>query len=139
MAEALLAFAILGVALAGLAPFVVTQFRLIHMLETRFQGNPVTRKSLSFLPNRANPAQSYYSVPWKNPRMQSLFGRAAITVGTPIITDSQGNPIDDYTNTYEGTPAKANTLTIYGSTFTYTDMTGDPTSIVINVDVEPSS
>ena len=59
MAEAILAFAILGIALAGLAPFAVTQLRLIHKLETRFQGNPVTRDGQPFLPNQTNPAQTY--------------------------------------------------------------------------------
>ncbi len=113
MAEAVLAFAILGVALAGLAPFVVTQLRLIHKLETRFQGNPVTRNGQPFLPNQTNPAQTYYSVPWKNPRMQSLFSRAAITIGSATITNTQGNAVDDYTNTYQGSPTKTNTLTIY--------------------------
>ena len=139
MAEAVLAFSILGIALAGLAPFVVTQLRLIHKLETRFQGNPVTRDSQSFLPNQANPAQTYYSVPWKNKRMQALFGRAAITIGSPIITSVEGVAVDDYTNTYQGSPPKVNTLTIYTFTPTYTDMTSDPSSIVVNVDVEPSS
>ena len=47
MAEAILAFAILGIALAGLAPFVVTQLRLTHKLETRFQG-VVTRDGQPF-------------------------------------------------------------------------------------------
>ena len=45
--------------------------------------------------------QTYYCVPWKNPRMQSLFGRAAITIGSATIT-KQGNAVDDYTNTYTG-------------------------------------
>ena len=98
MAEAILAFAILGTALAGLSPFVVTHLRLIHKLETRFQGNPVTRCGQPFLLNaktQTNTAPTYYCVPWTNPRMQSLFGRAAITTArrpsrtpraTPLMT-----------------------------------------------------
>ena len=139
MAEAILAFAILGVALAGLAPFVVTHLRLIHKLETRFQGNPVTRHGQPYLPNQANPAQTYFSVPWTNPRMRALFGRAAITIGSATITDARDNPVDDYTNSYQGSPPKANTLTIYNYAFTYTDMTSDPQSVVVNLDVNPSS
>ena len=84
-------------------------------------------------------AKTYYSVPWKNPRMQGLFGRAAITVGSTTITDAQGKAVDDYTNTYQGSPVKANTITIYNSTFTFTDMTSDPSSVVVNLDVKPSS
>jgi len=137
MAEAILAFAILGIALAGLSPFAVTQLRLIHKLETRFQGNPVTRCGQSFLPNQTNTPQTYFSVPWKNPRMQSLFGRAAITIGSATITNAQGNAVDDYTNTYTGN--RPNTLTIYNYTLTYTDMTSDPQSITVNLDVGPNS
>ncbi|MGC8639344.1 MAG: hypothetical protein ACP5XB_05630 [Isosphaeraceae bacterium] len=144
MAEAVLAFAILGVALAGLAPFVVTQLRLIHKLETRFQGTvtvTIDGKAKSFLPNQASPAQTYYCVPWKNPWMQILYGRAA------ILSNSSTNASDDYTTTYTGhppQPSKTNTLTIYSSppynpSFTYTDMTSDPQSIMVYVDVEPSS
>jgi hypothetical protein len=134
MAEAILAFAILGTALAGLSPFVVTHLRLIHKLETRFQGNPVTRCGQSFLPNQTNTPQTYFSVPWKNPRMQSLFGRAAITIGSATITNAQGNAVDDYINSYTGSPTKSNTLTIYNYTFVYTDMTSDPQSITVNLD-----
>jgi hypothetical protein len=137
MSEAVLAFAILGIALAGMSPFVVTQLRLIHKLETRFQGNPVTRGGEPFFGNQ--PANTYYSVPWKNPRMQSLFGRAAITAGSATITDAQGNAVDDYTNTYQGSPVKANKIIIYNYTFSFTDMTSDPSSVVVNLDVEPSS
>ncbi len=114
MAEAVLAFAILGIALAGLSPFVITQLRLIHKLETRFQG-VVTRNGQPYLPNQTIPRQTYYSVPWKNPRTQSLFGRAAIAIGSATITNAQGNAVDDYTNTYQGSPPKTNTLTIYSS------------------------
>ncbi len=134
MAEAILAFAILGIALSGLAPFAVTHLRLIHKLETRFQGNPVTRSGQQFLPNQANAAQTYYCVPWTNPRMQSLFGRAAISIGSPILLNAQLKAVDDYANAYTGSPAKSNTLTIYNYTFTYTDMTSDPQSIIVNLD-----
>ena len=73
----------------------MTHLRLIHKLETRFQGNPVTRCGQPFLPNaktQTNTAQTYFCVPWKNPRMQGLFGRAAITTARR----PQGNAVDDY-------------------------------------------
>jgi hypothetical protein len=141
MAEAILAFAILGTALAGLAPFAMTHLRLIHKLETRFQGNPVTRNGQSFLPNQANAAQTYYCVPWKNPRMRSLFGRATVTI-------DQSNAVDDYNNSSSGT--KTNALTIfyatsntpppmiyYSQTLTYNDFTSDPLQFTIYLDVVP--
>ena len=108
----------------------MTHLRLIHKLETRFQGNPVTRCGQPFLLNaktQTNTAPTYYCVPWKNPRMQSLFGRAA-------ITNDPGNAVDDYTNSYTGSPPKSNTLTIYNYAFVYTDMTSDPQSITVNLD-----
>ena len=39
MVEVILAFAVFGIALAGLFPFVLTQLRLTRKLETRFQGD----------------------------------------------------------------------------------------------------
>jgi len=145
MAEVILAFAILGTALAGLSPFVVTHLRLIHKLETRFQGNPVTRCGQPFLPNQTNTAQTYYCVPWKNPRMQSLFGRATVTID-PL------NAVDDYYSNASPGVYKPNTLTIFYTTsntnppliyynqkLTYpnNDFTSDPYAFSVYLDVVP--
>lgn len=131
MAEAILAFAIFGIALAGLFPFVLTQLKLTRKLESRFQGDvysykDVARQHLAY-PDHPNLAQTYYAVPWKNPRMQSLIGGA-------LITTDRGNAIDDFTsqslNNMTSHPA-----TIYDYQITYPDMTGDPT-ITVNLNVE---
>ena len=131
MAEAIMAFAIFGIALAGLFPFVLTQLKLTRKLEARFQGDVISYKDVArqypVYPNHQNQAQTYYDVPWKNPRMQSLIGGA-------LITTNQGNAIDDYTsqslNNLTSYPA-----TIYNYQITYPDMTSDPT-ITVNLNVE---
>ncbi len=142
MAEAVLAFAILGIALAGLAPFVVTQLRLIHKLENRFQG-VVTLNGQPF--NQTTPAPAYYCVPWKNPRMRRLFGRGTVT------TDPT-NAADDYTSASSSTQPK-NTLTIfyatggaipvpyYSQTLTWPDFlaASDPNPFTVYLDVVPNS
>jgi hypothetical protein len=138
MAEAILAFAILGIALAGMAPFAVTQLRLIHKLETRFQGNPVFRDGQPII--QTNKAPTYFCVPWKNPRMRSLFGRATVTI-------DPSNAVDDYTTVSLGSNNKKNTLTIFYTTntttiyysqiLTWTDFTSDPQAFSVYLDVVP--
>lgn len=124
MAEAILGFAILGVVLAGLFPFVLTQLRMTRKLESRFAGN-VTFREQSFMTGGA-----YYCIPWKNPRMRALFGGASIT------TDAQ-NSVDDFTPTHIGGNKRA-PVTIYGFQITYPGSTGDPeVSVDVNVEVSP--
>jgi hypothetical protein len=131
MAEAIIAFAIFGIAMAGLFPFVLTQLRLTRKLEARFQGDVISYKDVArqhqVYPDHQNQAATYDTVPWKNPRMRSLIGGA-------FITTDQGNAIDDYTsqNLNNLTPTP---VTIYNYQITYPDMTGDPT-ITVNLNVE---
>jgi hypothetical protein len=131
MAEAIIAFAIFGLALAGLFPFVLTQLRLTRKLEARFQGDVISYQDVArqypVYPDHQNQAQTYYAVPWKNPRMRSLIGGASIT------TD-QGNAIDDFTSQSLGnlTPTP---VTIYSYQITYSDTTSDP-AITVSLNVE---
>jgi hypothetical protein len=133
MAEVVLAFAIFGIALAGLCPFVLTELRLTRKLEVRFQGNLSYDRDGSgqygqqVLPNSQYPAQIYYAVPWKNPRMRSLVGGAAIT------TD-QANAVDDYVAVNPG-PVTRTPATIYNYQIIYTD-SGDDPQVVVDLNVE---
>jgi hypothetical protein len=133
MAEAILAFSVFGIALAGLFPFVLTQLRLTRKLETRFQGNvfffkdAARQNSIQVLPNSQYHAQTYYAVPWKNPRMRSLLGGA-------VITTDQSNSIDDYTSQSLGKLTQT-PVTIYNYQIIYPDKTSDP-QIIINLNVE---
>jgi hypothetical protein len=133
MAEVVLAFAVFGIALAGLFPFVLTELRMTRKLEVRFQGNLSYDRDgsgqfgLQVLPNSQYPAQNYYAVPWKNPRMRSLVGGASIT------TD-QGNAVDDYAGISIGNATRTPT-TIYDYQIVYPDSGGDP-QIVVDLNVE---
>ena len=109
MVEVILAFAVFGIALAGLFPFVLTQLRLTRRLEARFQGDVISYKDKArqypVYPNHQNQALNYYAVPWKNPRMRSLIGGA-------LITTDQANALDDYTSTDLGSKTRT-PVTIY--------------------------
>jgi hypothetical protein len=133
MAEVVLAFAIFGIALAGLFPFVLTQLRLTRKLEVRFQGNLFYdrdgsgRYAQRVLPNSQYPAQIYYAVPWKNPRMRSLVGGA-------IVTTDPANAVDDYVPVNPG-PATRTPTTIYNYQIIYPD-SGDDPQVVVDLNVE---
>ena len=124
MAEAILGFAMLGVVLAGLFPFVLTELRMTRKLESRFQGN-VTFRSRTF-----TTSGTYSCIPWKNPRMQALIGAASITTD-PL------HPEDDFTVTQIGSNTRV-PVTIYSYQVTYPDSTGDPqVTVDVNVEVSP--
>jgi hypothetical protein len=131
MAEAVMAFAIFGIALAGLFPFVLTQLKLTRKLEARVQGDVISYKDVArqhpVYPDHQNQARTYYVVPWKNPRMRSLISGATIT------TD-QSNAIDDYTSQGLGN-LTSTPVTIYNYQITAPDMTSDPT-VTVNLNVE---
>jgi hypothetical protein len=129
MAEVTLAFAVLGIALAGLFPFVLTQLRLIRKLEIRYQGTVLHyldrahENSVQCLPNQSYPFQSYHAVPWKNPRMRALISGARITSDQDIASDNP--PIDDYTSPKQGNKTRT-PVTIYGFQIIYPATGGDP-------------
>lgn len=64
--EVQVAFAVLGVALAGLAPILVAQLRLIDRIEARLE-----------------PDKDHYLVPATNPWMRKLGAAATITTSDP--------------------------------------------------------
>ena len=136
MAEAILAFAILGIALAGLSPFVVTQLRLIHKLETRFQGNPVTRCGQPFLPNQTNTSPDLLQCSLEEPPDAKPVRQGGDHDASATITNAQGNAVDDYTNTYTGLrqPKIEHADDIQLFIQSYTDMTSDPQSFTVNLD-----
>jgi type II secretory pathway pseudopilin PulG len=78
MLEVQVAFAVLGIAMAGLCPLVVMQLRQVRQLELRLQGqvvqlNTPTGESRTMLAGKA-----YYVVPWQNPWTRKLAGSAQI-------------------------------------------------------------
>jgi hypothetical protein len=135
MAEMTLAFAIFGVAMAGLFPFVLAQLKLTRKLETRMQGTVLYYldtahvNSIQVLPNDMYPPQIYHVVPWKNPRMRSLVGGA-------LITTDPLNSIDDYTPTDAGSSTRT-PATIYDHRIAFPDPNGDPV-ITVDLNVESS-
>jgi hypothetical protein len=135
MIEMVLGFAIFGVALAGLFPFVLTQLRLTRKLENRFQGTVVyyldsTKvNSIVVLPNPMNPAKTYYVVRWKNPRMRSLIGGG-------LITTDQLNALDDYSGVDMGSSTPT-PVTIYNHQISFPDPNGDPV-VTVDLNVEAS-
>jgi len=72
------AFAVLGIGLAGLCPFVVTQLRQVRQLELRFQGHVVQTSPGSGTSQTMLAGNSYYIVPWTNVWAQKLTGSAQI-------------------------------------------------------------
>ncbi|MGP0068669.1 MAG: prepilin-type N-terminal cleavage/methylation domain-containing protein [Isosphaeraceae bacterium] len=81
--EVQVAFAILGIGLAGLCPLVVMQLRQVRQLELRLQGHVVnTRYGQTMLSG-----QTYYIVPWQNPWTQKLAGSGQILTSSTSACD----------------------------------------------------
>jgi type II secretory pathway pseudopilin PulG len=76
--EAQVAFAVLGIGLAGLCPFVVIQLRQVRQLELRFQGNVVQTKPGTGTSQTMLQGNTYYIVPWTNVWAQKLAGSSQI-------------------------------------------------------------
>jgi type II secretory pathway pseudopilin PulG len=85
--EVQIAFALLGVALAGLAPLVVMQLRQVRQLELRLQGEVVQTRTASGMCQMILPGQNYFVVPWRNPWARKLTGSGQILT-------SQTSPCD---------------------------------------------
>jgi hypothetical protein len=141
MAEVTLAFAVLGIALGGLFPFVLTQLRLTRKLETRYQGTVLHyldrshENSVQCLPNQSYPSQNYHAVPWKNPRMRALMSGARIMSDQDIASDDP--PRDDYTSPKLGNKTRT-PATIYGFQISYPATGGDPQiSVQVTGEVTP--
>ena len=67
MLEIQIAFALLGIGLAGLCPFVVTQLRQLGKLESRFKASTYTYNSVGMAPRTVVSNQTYYWFPGTTP------------------------------------------------------------------------
>ena len=78
MLEIQIAFALLGIGLAGLCPFVVTQLRQLGKLESRLKASSYTYNSVGMATRTVVSDQTYYVVPWNNPWTRKLTTRAQV-------------------------------------------------------------
>jgi hypothetical protein len=85
--EVQIAFAVLGVGLAGLCPFVVMQYRQLRLLEQRFEADAYEFKNLGRPIETRTFGRAYYLVPWKNPWARKLTARAG-------VSSTNDNPLD---------------------------------------------
>ena len=76
--EVQVAFAILGIGLAGLCPLVVMQLRQVRQLELRLQGQVVQTSFVTGQSQTMLQGNTYYLVPWTNPWAQKLAGSGQI-------------------------------------------------------------
>jgi type II secretory pathway pseudopilin PulG len=76
--EVQVAFALLGIGLAGLCPLVVMQLRQVRKLELRLQGEVVQTNPATGVRTIMLPGNTYYIVPWTNVWAQKLAGSGQI-------------------------------------------------------------
>jgi type II secretory pathway pseudopilin PulG len=76
--EVQVAFAVLGIGLAGLCPFVVMQLRQVRQLELRLQGHVVETSRATGVSQTMLAGNTYYIVPWTNVWTQKLTGSGQI-------------------------------------------------------------
>jgi type II secretory pathway pseudopilin PulG len=105
MLEVQVAFAVLGIGLAGLGPFVVMQLRQVRKLEQRLQGQVVQRNLATGAEQTMLHPTVYYLVPWKSPWARKLAGRGQVLT-------SPSNPLDTYSPPSPSPPMTAYPVTI---------------------------
>lgn len=88
--EVQVAFALLGIGLAGLSQLVVMQIRQVRVLENRLQPHLVQASSISGASATSLPGQTYYLVPWQNRWTRKFAGAAQIVAGSSTIP---GDPV----------------------------------------------
>jgi type II secretory pathway pseudopilin PulG len=76
--EVQVAFALLGIGLAGLCPLVVMQLRQVRKLELRLEGQVVQTNPATGVCKTMLPGNTYYIVPWTNVWAQKLAGSGQI-------------------------------------------------------------
>jgi len=81
--EVQVAFAVLGIGLAGLCPFVVMQLRQVRQLELRLQGKVVQTGPRAGTNSTMLPGTTYYIVPWTNVWARKLTGSGQILTSIP--------------------------------------------------------
>jgi hypothetical protein len=82
--EVQVAFALLGIGLAGLCPLVVMQLRQVRVLEKRLQGQVVEYSWSVGTSQTMLTAQTYYLIPWQNPLARKLSGAAQVVAANQI-------------------------------------------------------
>jgi hypothetical protein len=96
MLEVQIAFALLGIGLAGLCPFVVMQLRQLSSIESRLKASTYVFQNVGMASRTVppNPNQVYYLVPWNNPWARKLTTRAQLltagsipTIAAPSVTN----------------------------------------------------
>jgi hypothetical protein len=94
--EVQVAFAVLGVGLAGMCQLAVVQLRQVRVLEQRLQGQVVQSNAATGTSQIMLSAQSYYLVPWQNPWTRKVAGSAQIVVAdaVQIVNGSPSIPCD---------------------------------------------
>jgi type II secretory pathway pseudopilin PulG len=87
------AFALLGIGLAGLCPLVTMQLRQVRVLEQRLQGQVVETNPVTGIAQTMLPANTYYIVPWQNPWTQKLAGSGQILTSSVSLCDPGSLPV----------------------------------------------
>jgi type II secretory pathway pseudopilin PulG len=91
--EVQVAFAILGIGLAGLCPLVVMQLRQVRQLELRLEGQVVQKSFLTGQSQTMLQGNTYYIVPWTNPWAQKLSGSGQILTSAYSSCDPGSLPL----------------------------------------------
>jgi type II secretory pathway pseudopilin PulG len=88
--EVQVAFAVMGVGLAGMCQLAVVQLRQVRALENRLQGQVVQSSSTTGTSQTMLTGQTYYLVPWQNPWTRKVTGAAQIVNGATTIPCDPG-------------------------------------------------
>jgi type II secretory pathway pseudopilin PulG len=121
--EVQVAFAVLGIGLAGLCPFVVMQLRQVRQLERRLQGHVVQTSLKTGVGQTMLQGNTYYIVPWTNIWTRKLTGSGQILT-------SATSPCDPGYLSLPSTPPQS-----YPVTIVELDATSYSQSVTAYVDV----
>ena len=96
MLEVQVAFAVLGIGLAGLCPSVVMQIRQVRQLELRLQGQVVQTSPGTGVAHTMLQGNTYYIVPWTNVWTQKLTGSGQILTSATSPCDPGNSAMGNY-------------------------------------------
>ena len=82
--EVQVAFALLGIGLAGLCQLVVVQLRQVRAMENRLQGQVVQYSASKGTSTTMLSGQTYYIIPWQNIWARKLTGAAQVVQTTSV-------------------------------------------------------
>jgi type II secretory pathway pseudopilin PulG len=94
--EVQVAFAVLGIGLAGLCPFVVMQLRQIRQLERRLQGHMIRTSPGTGVSQSMLQGNTYYIVPWTNVWTQKVTGSGQILTSATSSCDPGNSARGNY-------------------------------------------